>query len=73
MIRNLIVPYNAPLSKLDMETQTFGCRHTNPEICANNSLPNICAFASSDEICKRPSRKWKTQYALLTQENSDVE
>jgi len=67
MSKKLVIPYSAPLSNLDTDEQTYGCRHTNPDICANNSLPDICAFSSSDEICKRPSRKWKIQYALLAQ------
>ncbi len=59
------IPFNAPLHSLDTETQTYGCRANNPDICANNSIANICAFASEDGICKKPSRAWKKQYQKL--------
>ncbi len=61
----LIIPFNAPLNEQDTETQTYGCRANNPNICANAYLPKICAFASDDCICKKPSRKWKKQYEIL--------
>ena len=47
------------LHKIDTETQTYGCRHTNPDICSNNSIPGLCAFTSDDCICKKPPRSWK--------------
>lgn len=59
------ISYNAPLNPLDTETQTFGCRANNPLICANNGIDNICAFASSDGICKKPSRAWKKKFIEL--------
>lgn len=63
--KELRVSFSAPLSERDTETQTYGCRANNPDICANNSLMGVCAFASSDGICKRPSRAWKKQFNLL--------
>ena len=63
--KDLRISFNAPLNEVDTETQTYGCRANNPDICANNSLPGICAFASEDHICKRPSRAWKKKYAQL--------
>jgi len=59
------VPFNAPLNPQDTEAQTYGCRQNNPDICANNSIPGICAFTSDDCICKKPSRAWKKQFAKL--------
>ena len=59
------IPYNAPLNELDTESQTVGCRANNPDICANNALPGICAFTSEDGICRKPSRAWKKQYNVL--------
>ena len=59
---NLLIPFSAPLSILDTETQTYGCRQNNPDICANNSIPGVCAFASPDGICRKPSRAWKKKY-----------
>lgn len=58
-------PFNAPLNDMDTETQTYGCRANNPDICGNNGLPNICAFCSEDNICKKPSRAWKKQFLKL--------
>ena len=59
------VGFHAPLNPLDTETQTYGCRATNPDICANNGLENVCAFASEDGICRRPSAAWKKQFMKL--------
>ena len=63
--KTLKVPFSAPLDELDSETQTFGCRANNPDICANNSIPGLCAFASDDNICKKPSRAWRKKYIEL--------
>lgn len=63
--KTLKVPFSAPLNELDSETQTFGCRANNPDICANNSIPGVCAFASDDNICKKPSRAWRKKYIEL--------
>lgn len=49
----------------DTESQTFGCRHTNPDICSNNSIPDVCAFTSKDCVCKRPQRSWKKMFKEL--------
>ena len=64
-MQNLKVPFNAPLNEFDTETQTFGCRQNNPEICGNNGLPGVCAFVWEDKICKKPSRSWKKKYNEL--------
>ena len=58
--KDLSIPFNAPLNPQDTEQQTYGCRTNNPDICGNNGLPNICAFSSTDCICKKPSRAWKS-------------
>lgn len=65
MNKSLKIPFNAPLNKDDGENQTYGCRANNPDICSNNSMSNICAFASDDCICKKPSKAWKKQYYKL--------
>lgn len=67
-MNKLIIPFSAPLHEQDTETQTYGCRHTNPDICSNHSLPGICAFTSDDFICKKPSRAWKKKYTELKDE-----
>jgi len=63
--KSLIIPFDAPLNKEDTESQTYGCRQLNPDICKNCYINNICAFVSKDKICKRPSLKWKKQYKYL--------
>lgn len=63
--RRLKIAFNVPLNQEDTEIQTYGCRANNPDICANCYLPDVCAFASEDSICKKPSRAWKKQYAKL--------
>ena len=59
------VAFNSPLKDNDTENQTEGCRANNPDICANNSIPGVCAFATADGICRKPSRAWKKQYEKL--------
>jgi len=61
----LNIPFNAPLNPQDTETQTYGCRANNPDICGNIEVPNICAIVCSDCICKKPLRAWKKQYLKL--------
>lgn len=63
--KSLRIPFSAPLNEQDTEVQTFGCRQNNPDICGNNGLPGVCAFVSSDHICKKPSRSWKKKYLEL--------
>lgn len=64
--KRIRVKFSAPINDGDTENQTFGCRHSNPDICKNMYVPGICAFASEDRICKRPSAAWKKQYAKLS-------
>ena len=54
------------LHPLDTENETFGCRHTNPNICSKNMLPNKCAFASVDKMCRIPPISWKKIYKRAT-------
>ncbi len=63
--KELRIPFNAPLNEQDTETQTYGCRQNNPNICVNNGLSDICAFVSKDGICRKPSHAWKKQYQKL--------
>lgn len=63
--KELTIPFDAPLNELDSETQTYGCRQRNPNICGNNGMPNLCAFVCEDHICKKPSMAWKKQYNVL--------
>ena len=63
--KKLVIPFNAPLNPQDTESSTYGRRQNNPDICGNNGLPNVCAFARPDAICQKPSRAWKRQYTKL--------
>ena len=56
---------HVPLHPLDSETQTHGCRHTNPNHCSKNSLPGVCAFVRKDNICLSPPWTWKKQYQKM--------
>ena len=68
MDRNqLRIPFDYPLNKDDSPIQTYGYRANNPDICANNSLPDIYAFTSDDKVCKKPSRAWEKQFAKLSE------
>ena len=53
------------LNKENTIDKTYGCRHSNPEICSNNGIPDMCAFCSKDNICKKPPRLWKRMYEEL--------
>lgn len=57
--------FHEPLKPGDTEKQTIGCRHTNPDICAKNSMPRKCAFVNSDGICYAPPASWPKQYKKL--------
>jgi hypothetical protein len=59
--------FHAPLNTLDSETQTIGCRHTNPDICAKNALPKVCALARADKMCLAPPVSWPKQFQKLKQ------
>jgi len=43
---------------LDSKKQTYGCRHSNPDICAKNLMPGVCAFVRNDNLCLRPPISW---------------
>lgn len=57
--------FHAPLLPGDTERQTVGCRHTNPDICAKNAMPSVCAFARPDGMCLAPPASWPKQYRKL--------
>ena len=59
--------FHAPLKQKDTPDRTVGCRHTNPDICAKNRLPNVCAFVRPDGFCLSPPQSWKKQFVKLKQ------
>lgn len=60
--------FHAPLNPQDTVKQTCGCRHTNPDICAKNRMPKVCAFVRADNICLSPPASWPKQFQKLKQE-----
>ena len=59
--------FHLPLCAGDSAEKTVGCRHTNPNICAKNGMPTVCAFARSDALCLAPPASWPKQFAKLLQ------
>jgi hypothetical protein len=57
--------FHKPLHVNDSERQTHGCRHTNPDICAKNRIPKVCAFVRDDNLCVSPPQSWAKQYQRL--------
>jgi hypothetical protein len=57
--------FHAPLQPKDTPVQTVGCRHTQPNICAKNGLPKVCAFIRADKMCLAPPASWKKQFLKL--------
>ena len=57
--------FHEPLLPGDTEKQTVGCRHTNPDICAKNAMPAVCAFARADNMCLAPPATWSKQFHKL--------
>jgi hypothetical protein len=57
--------FHAPLQPNDSVEKTVGCRHTQPDICAKNSMPKVCAFVRADAMCLAPPVSWKKQFLKL--------
>lgn len=62
---DLHIPFSAPLNEQDTETQTYGCRQRNPDICRNNGIEKVCAFVNDDCICRHVSNAWKKKFKEL--------
>ena len=58
-------PFHTPLHSKDSFKRTFGCRHSQPNICDKNCMPNVCAFVRSDGICMSPPSSWPKQFKKL--------
>jgi|BioPla2DNA2_1021312.scaffolds.fasta_scaffold00417_34 hypothetical protein len=70
--KELCIPIRSPLSELDTEKQTYGCRQSNPDICGYCYIEGTCAFSSKDKICKHPSAKWKKIYKELKEAENEI-
>ena len=62
---SLVIEPNTPLNSQDSPCQTYGCRHQNPDNCMNNSMEEVCAFVTTDNICLKPPSGWARQYEKL--------
>ena len=62
---HLVIEPSAPLHSQDSPCQTYGCRYRNPNNCASNSMENVCAFVTVDNICLKPPTGWAKQYEKL--------
>ncbi len=58
--------FHQPLDERDSDNATWGCRHSNPDICKNHSLYGKCAFIREDNICLLPPTSWKQQFVKLS-------
>jgi len=63
--KSLVIAPSASLNPQDSPRQTYGCRHQNPNNCQNNSMENVCAFVTADNICLKPPTRWAKQYKKL--------
>ena len=62
---SLQIEIGASLNPQDSPRQTYGCRHRNPNNCASNSMENVCAFVTANNICLKPPTRWARQYEKL--------
>ena len=62
---HLVIEPSAPLHSQDSSCQTYGCRYRNPNNCASNSMENVCAFVTANNICLKPPTRWARQYEKL--------
>jgi hypothetical protein len=67
---NNAAAFHAPLHLLDSDKQTLGCRYTNPDFCAKNQLPQVCALVRADKICYAPPHFWAKQFKKLQAKRS---
>jgi hypothetical protein len=62
---SLVIEPSASLNSQDSPCQTYGCRHGTPYNCSKNSMENVCAFVTADNICSKPPAGWARQYEKL--------
>jgi len=63
--------FHEPLHERDSANATYGCRHSNPDICKNHSLEGKCAFVKEDYICLVPPSTWKRQFERLQSKSKE--
>ena len=65
LMNRLTIEPSAPLNSQDLPHQTYGCRCRTHQNCASNSMENVCAFVTADNICLKPPTGWAKQYEKL--------
>jgi len=65
LMKQLIIEPTAPLNSQDSPHQTYGCRCRTYQNCASNSMENVCAFVTAENICLKPPTSWTRQYEKL--------
>lgn len=65
--------FHSPLHPKDTPNQTAGCRYAQPNLCAKNMMPKVCAFARLDGLCVSPPVSWKNQYLKLRALGSTID
>ena len=61
----------APLNDGDTESQTYGCRATNPDICKKYYVEGTCAFTSPGLYAKHHQQNGKIIIKRLWREIND--
>lgn len=67
----LLIKQTAPLHPQDTKEKTYGCRHSNPDICGSSYMPNICAFVTKDKICYKPPTSWIKKIEKVKEESNE--
>jgi len=62
--------HHAPLHPKDTPTETFGCRHSNPDNCSKAEMVDICAFVREDGMCLSPPKSWQKQFQRLQEKET---
>ena len=63
---SLVIAPSASLNPQDSPCQTYGCRHRIPNNCSRNSMENVCAFVTADNLCLKPPTVWAKRYEELS-------
>ncbi len=63
--------FHAPLQPGNSAPVTVSCRHTNPDICKKNGMPQLCALVRRDEMCHAPPASWAKQYIALLRQRAN--
>jgi hypothetical protein len=60
-----------PLVEGESLEKTYGCRHSQPDICRDNGLESSCALVRKDNWCSRPPKSWPKLFKVLSEVKSE--